>query len=200
MNQTEPDQLFPSPNFFTTVDELCQRMKENRDICLFLDTNIVVSYYENKENARKLVINNPDRCFVTPSVVKECVRYSPGPEFTRIGYNDTDPERMELAWKILKETIRIPDNYKTDTIILFEAGSLAPFVPDEFIIFPEAIFITQNMKFLRRCLRTGERRLLVQQAISQAGLENLVCAYCLSGSELLPFVQIGGGAKIGIVN
>ena len=31
-----------------------------------------------KRNVRKLVINNPDRCFVTPSVVKECVKFSPG--------------------------------------------------------------------------------------------------------------------------
>lgn len=187
-------------SLFTTVDELCNRMKENRDICLFLDTNIVISYYENNENIRKLVINNPDRCFVTPSVVRECVRYSPGSEFTRIGYNSTEPERIEIAWKILKETLKIPDNYKTDTVILFEAGSLAPFVPDTCIIFPEPIFITQNMKFLKRCLQTGEKRLLFQQAISQAGLENLICVYGLSDSELLPFVQIGGGTKIGIVN
>jgi hypothetical protein len=185
---------------FSNIDELCQKMKENQNICLFLDTNIVISYYDNDEHIMKLVNNNPDRCFVTPSVVRECVKYTPGAEFTRIDYNDTDPKKFELAWKILKETLEIGDNFKTDTMILFEAGCLAPFVPDPSICFPIAIFITMNMKFLRRCLQTGEKRLLIQQAISQAGLENLVCAYSLFRSKLTPFVQIGGGADISIVN
>jgi hypothetical protein len=180
------------------IDELCALMRQNSDICLFFDTNMIISYYDihddNNINVRRIVSENPGRCYVTPSVVTECVRQPPGPEFIRLEYPPHCSQRLTRAWQRLKELMRIGDNFKTDIIILFEVGCLAPYVPDKNIIFPHSVFITQNMKFMRRCLENPEKRLQVQQTISQSGLENLTCAYNLDGDKMTPFVRKGGGA------
>lgn len=188
---------------FNNVEELCIIMKKRNDICLFFDTNMIITYYDdddlNTQSVRKIVFDNQDRCFVTPSVVKECKKTTLGPEFIKIDYDINYQNRLQRGWERLKKTMNIGDNFKTDIIILFEVGCLAPLVPDKNIVFPFPIFITQNMKFLRRCLENPEKRQMVQDVICQSGLENLTCAYSLVGDKLEPFVRKGGGVNIDFV-
>jgi predicted nucleic acid-binding protein len=187
---------------FSNIDELCEKIKNHKDIFLFLDTNIISSYYDDKDlnhkNVQKLINQSENRCFITPSVMKECIKFKPGPEFNLVKSDEKFYEgRLDTGWRYLQESLKIGEKFKTDVMILFEASSLPPYIKGhDNISIPNAFFITQNMKFLKRCLISLDNRKLIQQAISQSGLENLVCAYGLDCDKLTPFVQIGGGASL----